>query len=59
MKKEKQKGFKTLGCKYCNNPVERVDINSIAVTCSRCTHRLSVGEQPLTPEGLKELNNSL
>jgi|2_EtaG_2_1085320.scaffolds.fasta_scaffold05923_3 ribosomal protein S27E len=46
MKKTKTKtrgNYKKLACKYCESIVERVDKNSIAVTCSKCTFKLCEG----------------
>ena len=46
MKKAKTKtrgNYKKMACKYCSNIVERVDANSISVTCSRCTFKLCEG----------------
>lgn len=42
--KKKEKGFKNLRCKYCDDIVNRVDVNAVAVTCSACTHKLVEGQ---------------
>lgn len=43
-KTKKQTGFKEMQCKYCTNVVKRVDIETTAVTCSHCVHRLCEGD---------------
>jgi len=35
--------YKKMACKYCESIVERVDSNSVAVTCSKCTFKLCEG----------------
>jgi hypothetical protein len=35
--------YHTLQCKYCGEHVAKCDINTVKVTCFRCTHKLVEG----------------
>jgi hypothetical protein len=39
----KNRGYQKLQCKYCGDIVDRVDINAVLVTCSKCTSALVNG----------------
>jgi len=38
------RGYKKLQCKYCDRISERVDVNTVAVTCWKCTLDLVNGK---------------
>ena len=37
--------FHSLNCKYCGTQINRCDINSVKVTCSKCVHQLVEGNR--------------